>query len=909
MSRRSPIPTTPKKKTEKWQSLRSSDVLKAMGSNISKGLSSSEVGKRLARFGPNELTKKKKRGPLMIFLRQFKSFLIIILIIAAVISLLIDNLIDTVVITTIVILNAIFGFVQEYKAEKTIEALKRLASPEVVVMRGGKKLKTPSKTLVPGDIVFLKEGDKVAADMRIIEAMNLKINEASLTGESMPVLKDTDTVRTESIPEMKNMAFMGTIVTFGRGVGVVTETGMKTQMGHIAQMIESAEEKHTPLQRRLDAFGKKLGILILVICAVVSIMGVLRGNPIIDMFITGVALAVAAIPEGLPAVVTITLTIGLQKLSKENALVRMLPAVETLGCTTVICADKTGTLTRDEMTISKIWLDNKIIRIKGSGYNTKGKFFHEGSPIRPEKNVILKQLLKIGVLCNNTTLEKDGKWHIIGDPTEGAFLVAAAKAGIKQENINNKYPKKNEVPFTSERKMMSTIHSIGKKQLVCSKGAPEILLKRCTKICTGNKVLPLTEREKRKILKINQEMAKEALRVLGIAYKEGTGFSTEKEIESGLTFLGLAGMFDAPREGVKEDIALCKQAGIKVVMITGDHRNTAVAIAKQLDMMKNDGHVITGPEMDSLSETELRKRVEEITVYARVNPEHKVRIVDAFKKKGHIIAMTGDGINDAPAIKKADIGISMGVTGTDVAKEASDMILVDDHFSSIVSAVRNGRSIYDNIKNFIIYLLSSNLGEVLVVFIAMLISFIDPQTGVFVLPIIAVQILWINLVTDGLPALALGTEPPQPDIMKIPPRDPKENILNWNTLIFIFGVGIIMCIGTLYIFAAELPFGVVKARTMAFTILVMFQIFNVLNCRSSKHSIFSTGFFSNRKLILAIMSSILLQLLVIYLPALQPAFGTTALDIWDWLRVIAISISVFIIVQAKMLFSEHRGKK
>jgi Ca2+-transporting ATPase len=898
------------RETESWHELSSDDVLNKIESN-KQGLSSGEAKKRLARFGKNELAEKKKAGKLVIFLRQFKSFLVIILIAAAVISFIVDSMIDMIVITMIVIINALFGFRQEYKAEKTIDALKRLSAPDVVVFRNGKKFKISSKQLVPGDIDFLEQGNRVSADMRVIESMNLKLNEASLTGESAPVVKDTDPVKAKNIADMNNMVFMGTLIAYGRGTAVVTETGMKTQMGHIAEMIESTKEKQTPLQKRLDVFGKKLGVLILVICALVSIIGILHGKPVVDMFLTGVALAVAAIPEGLPAVVTITLTMGLQKLSQHNALVRQLPAVETLGCTTVICADKTGTLTKDEMMISKIWCNNRMIKVGGSGYKPIGKFFSDNTAFNPKKDSTLMEMLKFSVLCNNATLEKDGEWHVIGDPTEGAFIVSAAKAGLDQKALVKKYPRKDEVPFTSERKMMSTVHPLKDKRgmFVCSKGAPEILLKSCTTLNKGGRIVKLTDAERKKILDINHKMADEALRVLAIAYKEGDSFKGESGIESGLTFMGLAGMIDPPRPRVKEDIALCREAGIKVVMITGDHSNTAVAIAKQLNMLKEDSHVVTGSEMSSLSMKELVKMADNITVYARVNPEHKVMIIGALRKRGHIIAMTGDGVNDAPAIKKADIGIAMGVTGTDVAKEASDMILLNDDFSSIVDAVRNGRSIYDNIKGFIRYLLSSNMGEVLTMFIAMLLVFIDPQTGVFVLPLLAVQILWINLVTDGLPALALGTEPAQADIMKMPPRNPNDSILSKETLIFIVFVGVIMCIGTLYIFAAELPMGMEKARSMAFTTLVMFQMFNVFNCRSAKHSLFKIGILSNKKLILAITISILLQLLVLYLPIMQSAFGTTGLGLLDWFNVLVISVTVLIIVQIKMIISERRGRR
>jgi Ca2+-transporting ATPase len=609
------------------------------------------------------------------------------------------------------------------------------------------------------------------------------------------------------------------------------------------------------------------------------------------MIITGIALAVAAIPEGLPAVVTITLALGLQRLAKSNALIRKLPAVEALGSTTVICADKTGTLTKNEMMISKIWYPDKLLNVTGEGYETKGKFYFEEKEIDPKKDEGLALLLKVGALCNNARLEGES---LIGDPTEGAFIVAAEKAGFRKDDLEKAYERTKEIPFSSERKMMTTVNRDPKGgRMACVKGAPEVVLDLCNRIFINGKIKKLERSEREKILEINQNLAKEALRVLGVAYRGVE--ESQKDIETDLIFLGLAGMIDPPREEVAEDILLCKKAGIKVVMVTGDHKNTAIAIAKKLNLFKNHSKVLTGEELDSLSNEELKREAKDVVIYARVNPLHKVRIIDALKKEGHIIAMTGDGVNDAPALKKADIGIAMGIKGTDVAKEASDMILRDDHFSSIVKAVKEGRGIYDNIKKFIQYLLSSNLGEVLIVFVAMLIGFTDPELGTIVIPVTALQLLWINLLTDGLPALALGVDPPSPGIMERPPRNPKERILSKTMLTDIVIVGVLMCMGTLFLFSLNLPFGANKAITIAFTTIVIFEMVRVQSVRMK----YKIGIFSNKKLIIAITVSILLQLIVIYMPFLQPIFKTTSLNVFEWIEIISVGGSVLVIMWIK----------
>jgi Ca2+-transporting ATPase len=887
-----------------WHELDATRVLKKMGSSP-QGISPEEASSRLRTHGTNEIKSEKKINPITIFLGQFKSTLVIILIFATFFSALIGEVIDAIAIFIIVILNAIFGFVQEYRAEKTIEALKRMTTPESIVIRNGKKLRIQSTGIVPGDVVILEQGTRVPADMRIIKTSEMKIDEAILTGESQPVTKETSPLKAAALADRKNMCYMGTVVSYGRGVGVVVSTGMNTEMGKIAHRIEETGEEETPLQKKLAAFGKKLGAIILGICAVVAVTGILRGsllagNPITEKLITtqiinGIALAVAAVPEGLPAVVTVTLALGLRRLARRNALMRRLPTVETLGSTTVICSDKTGTLTRNEMTIRRVWYPGRDISVTGTGYEPKGNFMVNERKIDASRDRQLSSILRTGVLCNNASLEmSDRKWSIIGDPTEGAIIVAGRKAGHQNDDLNREFPRKKEFPFTSERKMMSTVNS-HKGMVVHVKGAPENVLRKCTKIMINGKARTLTTRYRKEILSMNTEFATGALRVLALAIKETRTLpGKEEQAESGLTFLGLAGMIDPPRKTVPRDIGLCKRAGIKVVMITGDHKDTAVAISKQIGIVGERPVALTGEELEKLSRKELCEKARDISVYARVNPEHKVRIVEALRSNGHVIAMTGDGVNDAPALKSADIGIAMGIKGTDVAKEASDMILRDDNFSSIVSAIKEGRGIYDNIKKFIQYLLSSNTGEVLIVFIATLIALVDPETGLILLPL---QLLWINILTDGLPALALGVDPASPDIMDRKPRDPKESILTRRMTTDILIVGIVMCIGTLFLFWLNLPTGGRHAMTVAFTAIVMFEMVRVQTVRSD----YKIGFLSNRVLLLAMSLSIGLQLIVVYAPFLQPIFNTTPLGVWDWVEIIMVSISVMVIMKLRSI--------
>lgn len=853
-----------------WHKLEIQEVFKELETD-DKGLTEGEAKNRLQKYGPNRIEEGKKIPDYILFLNQFKSILIAILIAAMAISIFLGEVLDTIVIFIIVILNAFLGFFQERKAEKALEALKKLAAPNAEVIRKEARI-IPSHELVPGDVIILKVGDKVPADCRIIEESNLKSDESILTGESTPVRKSSCVLSDVPVAERINMLFSGTNIVYGRCKAIVVTTGMQTEFGKIAKMLQVAEEK-TPLQEKLSVLGKQLGIMILAICAIIFVSGFLLGGEITNMFLTAVTLAVAAIPEGLPAVVTITLAIGLQKMAKRNAIIRRLPAVETLGCATIICSDKTGTLTMNEMTVKKLYVNGDIVDVTGEGYGLDGKFLLNGKETKSDE---IELLLEPGLLCNDAELENK-----IGDPTEIALLVSARKYGM--DDLRKKYKREDEIPFDSERKMMSV--KVGEK--IYTKGAVEEVLKKCSRIYKDGRAWVLTDIEKKKILEVNRDFASSALRVLAFAYGEA-----KKMQEKDLIFVGLQAMIDTPRKEVKDAIEKCKSAGIKVVMITGDHRDTAIAIAKELDIL--EGKVLTGEELNSLNDEEFYSIVEDVSVYARVAPEHKVRITDALKKKGHIVAMTGDGINDAPALKKSDIGVSMGITGTDVSKEASDMVLTDDNFSSIVNAIEEGRGIYDNIKKFVYYLLSCNIGEVLVITMAIVLSIVTNSP--LLLPLLPLQILWMNLLTDGLPALALGIEPKEPDVMKRKPRNPKEKILNRHSLTFIIAVGIIMCAATLFMFYMES--NIDKARTIAFTTLVMLQLIFALSARSNL-PLMKIGIFSNKKLLLAIAVSVALQLIIIYMPFLAVAFKTVPLAMMDWMNILGVMITVFIILEFK----------
>ncbi len=843
------------------------------------GLSSQEAEERIKTYGRNELKEKKKKSPILLFLSQFKDFIVIILIIATIISALVHEYADAIVIAIILIVNAILGFVQEYRAEKSIEALKKLAGLKATVLRDGKEEKIDSTLLVPGDVLILSTGEKVPADARIMEAYNLEIQESALTGESLPVRKVPVVLRNKQVSDQSNMIFSGTIITKGRGKAIVVKTGMQTEIGKIATMIQDTEDEETPLQKKLDELGKYLGIGALVLCGVIFAIGLIKGMGLLPIFLIAVSLAVAAVPEGLPAVVTITLAMGVQRMVARHALIRKLPSVETLGSTTVICTDKTGTLTCDQMTVKKVFVNNQIIGVSGEGYDFKGEF-------SSKENIEL--LLKIGLLCNDAKIEE----KLVGDPTEGALIVSAAKHGMLKEDYHKKHPRVDEIPFDSERKLMTTVHRDGDMHVAYTKGAVDVILRLCDRINVDGKVERLTDVYKKRILEVNSDFANQALRVLGFAYKE-VKHGKEKPEEKELIFVGLQAMMDPPRPEVKLAIEKCKKAGIKVVMITGDHKETAIAIAREIGLK---GEALTGAELDKIDD--LSKIVETVVVYARVNPEHKLKIVEALKKHGHVVAMTGDGVNDAPALKKADIGIAMGISGTDVAKEASKMILTDDNFASIVNAVEEGRGIYDNIKKFVKFLLSCNLGELLVIFTAILIG--------MPLPLVAIQILWMNLVTDGLPALALSVEPPEKGIMERKPRKKDEKILDIKSVFVLLMLGLIMTLGVLFLYNMFDPVNNWPlASTVAFTALVLFQMFNVLNWKSEEMNIFKAGVFSNIWLWLAILSSIGLQLLVIYTP-LNVYFKTVPLGLIHWLWIIGVSAMIFIVYQVFVSFKWDR---
>jgi Ca2+-transporting ATPase len=860
------------------------------------GLSSEEAQRRLQEFGPNELTEKKGVTPFQIFIGQFKDIFVIMLLAAIGISVAIGELVDAATIAAIVFLNAIVGFVQEYRSEKAMEAMKQLTAPKARVLRDGKELMIPSREIVPGDIVLLEAGDRIPADARLLEIVDLKTDEAILTGESTAVDKK-DLVLDPKTPvaDRKNSVFMATHITYGRGRAVITSTGMKTEFGKVAEMVQAVETVETPLKQKLTAFAKKLGMIIIAVCVIIFalelyelfVLGTSGIPEIIGAFETSIALAVSAVPEGLPAVVTVSLALGARELAKRNALIRKLSSAETLGATDIICSDKTGTLTKGEKTVRKLFVHNKVIDVTGAGYEPKGEFFIDGKSVYPTQDKDLMLLLRASTLCSNATY--DGT-KVLGDTTEGALIVAAAKAGMVKTEIDQEYPRMQEVPFTSERKRMTTVHRMPDgKVFSYIKGAVEILLDHSQYVLKDGKAVKLTKTEKDQILKTNEDMANQALRVLGIAYKEippiSSGQYDEDNLETDLVFVGLAGMIDPPRVEAKGANELCRKAGIKTVMITGDHKLTAVAIAKELGIMNSDV-ALTGAELDKISDEEFKKIVEEASVYARVSPEHKLRIVKALKDNGHIVAMTGDGVNDAPALKQADIGIAMGITGTDVTREAADMVLADDNFATIVTAVEGGRAIYDNIRKFSFFLLRSNFDELLVIGVFALLG--------LELPLTAGMILWINLVTDGGPALALSLDPPQEDLMSRPPRDPREGILH-GRIASILATFITQFLGTGVLFAIALfvwKRPLAEAQTMAFVQATLQELLIVWNCRSETKNAFRVGFTSNKFLLAAVVLSGLLTVLLPYTGLL----GTAPLGLMDWAIVIPISLSGLLIL-------------
>lgn len=875
---------------EVWHSLTEKDVVRLLESSEN-GLTEKLANERLQRFGANELVREVKRKILSIFLDQFKSFLIIILIIAAIISLLIGELVDGSVILLIVLVNAFLGFYQEFKAEQALEALKKMSEPKSIVLRDGNKKEISSNEIVPGDIIFLEEGKYVPADARLIKTEILKVDESSLTGESLPVQKEPGVLKKEiPVSDMKNMVFSGTHVAYGHGHGIVVSTGMQTQLGKIAAMVQSTERETTPLQQRLEVFGRQIGIVMLVIVAFVFLIGYYKhAATIFELFLFSVSLAIAAIPEGLPAVVTLTLAIGTQEMAKHKAIVRKLLAVETLGSVSVICSDKTGTLTKNEMTVTKIFTDGEFFQVSGIGYEPVGEFFMNKKKIDPNKITALNWILKTSALCNNASFTKIDGHRLLGDPTEGALLVICGKAGLNTEKMREENKFVTEFPFTSERKMMSKVYSDKEGYHSYVKGAPEVILKNSSHIQIGNSVRPLTENQKKQLEEISKEMASEPLRVLAFAYKKvpkEEKYSLQ-QLEENLVFTGFVGMIDPPREEVRDAIKVAKQAGIKTVMITGDHKVTAISVAKNLGIIEKNDMVVTGFELESMSQHEFEEIVEDVAVYARVTPEQKMKILQAFETKGHVVAMTGDGVNDAPALKRADVGVSMGIAGTDVAKGASDLILQDDNYATIVTAIQRGRNIYDNIRKFMRFVLAANFAELSVVTFASLAGLQIPLTPL--------QILWINIVTDTLPATALAVDPPENDLMRRPPRKKGEAILNPGMLGYLVTTSVLMCLVALWVYLWGLQWGIEKARTLVFSVVVVFQLFLIFNCRSENKNVLQMNPFSNKYLIAALISAFLLQFAVIYIAPLQSIFGTYPLDLFDWGVILLFSISAFAI--------------
>lgn len=874
-----------------YYKLKTSEILRLLKSSKS-GLASDDAKKRLQEFGYNELPKDKKFTALIMFINQFKDPLILLLIFAGFLSLFLHELVESIAIFSIVLLNAVLGFFQEYKAEKAIESLQKISAPTARVLRDGKEQKISARDVVPGDILLLEAGDVVPADSRLLEISSLQIDEASLTGESVPSKKIIEPLKPgTSIADQENMAFQGTVVTYGKGKSVVTSTGLKTEFGKLASALRVTKRSETPLQIKFAHLAKQIGIICTILVIIVLVTGFLREMPFAKLILFSLALTVSTIPNSLPLVVTVGLSRGTKELAAKNMLVKKLPAAEGLGSATFICSDKTGTITKNQMTVTEIFQNNEIITVSGSGYEPKGSFLKDDKEIDPSK---LELLFRIGYLCNNAKLsEKDGNYDIIGDPTEGSLTVLAKKGGFQDDEFHKNYSLIEEFPFDSDRKRMSVIYKnkADKKAEVYVKGAPDLLLKVCDKILENGKIRKLTKKDREKILKVNDSFAQNALRVLSLAYKE---LSPSKkysinDVEKNLVFVGLVGMIDPPREEVKNAIIRCTKAGIKVMVITGDHAITTKAVASKVGLFKKNDIVLTGSDIEKMTDSELDEKIEQIRIIARAMPIQKLRVVEALQKKGHIVAMTGDGVNDAPALKKANIGIAMGITGTDVTKEVSEAILVDDNFASIVNAIETGRNIYDKLIKSAKFFLSCNFGEITSVLAAILMG--------FPLPLLPLQILLMNMLTDNFPALGLGFESSEEGIMERPPRDPKEPPLTRMTISLIVFFGIIMGVGTLFMFMNYQSIDLVKAQTVAFTTLVMFQMFAVMSSRTLYPSLKHLNPFSNLWLLGAVCLSILIQISVIYWQPLQAIFGTVSLNFMDWLKIIAVSSLGFVFME------------
>ncbi len=929
-------------KVENWHALSSDEVLQKLGVNTEQGLSSSEVLRRVEQYGYNEL---QERPPVPFWRRvldQLSDFIVMILIVAAVISAVLGDWIEAIVIMAIVVLNTAIGVIQESKAEEALAALKKMAAPDAHVIRDGHRITIRARELIPGDIVILEAGNIIPADVRLLESANLKIEEASLTGESMPVNKQAGAVLAADagIGDRRNSAYMSTMVSYGRGMGVVVGTGMQTEIGKIAEMIQEVEEEETPLQRKLDQLGKTLGVACLVICGIVFAVGVGRVllgitplppgmtllDEIVELFMVAVSLAIAAVPEGLAAVVTICLALGMQEMVKRHALIRRLPAVETLGSATVICSDKTGTLTQNQMTVTQISVLDHEYAVSGRGYTPKGEFMLDGKAVQLRAHPVLQQALWAGLLCNDALLEQSaetqGDYRMVGDPTEGALVVAAAKAGYWAKDFNQNFPRVSELPFDADRKRMTTMHKLANMNGVSPlgvegdlvavvKGAPDMVLDHCTHVQTAQGPAPLTDALRERILKANTHMASQALRVLGMAYRAVDSLPEEPTpglIEENLVFIGLMGMIDPARPEVVPAIQKAKGAGLRTVMVTGDYAATAAAIASEIGVLRPGGRVVSGRELEAMSDADLSAIINDVDVFARVAPSHKVRIVEALRAQGHIAAMTGDGVNDAPALKRADIGVAMGITGTDVTKQTADMVLTDDNYVSIVSAIEQGRVIYSNIRKFVFFLLSCNMAEIAIIFIATLLGWPSPLT--------VIQLLWLNLLSDGAPALALGLERGDPDLMQRPPRPPKEPVINREMIVGVV-VQTVAITATVLLaywrgmvhFAPEMGTDPIRtAQTMAFVTLILSELFRAYTARSERYPLVKLGIFSNKWMQYAIGFSIILLLVVVYVPFLQPIFNTIPLEFDEWLEMLPLILVPSIAAEVQKWISRLRAE-
>jgi P-type Ca2+ transporter type 2C len=943
-----------------WQSQSAEDVLRRLETQIEAGLTSSEAAQRLEQYGPNQLAEKPRPSFFRLVLAQLNNFVIILLIVAALISALLGEWVDAGAILAIVILNSVLGVVQESRAEEALAALKKMAAPEAHILRDGSRITVPSRDLVPGDIVFLEAGNFIPADLRLLEAINLRIEEAALTGESIAIQKNASSIIPPDAPlgDRINTAFMGTTVSYGRGNGVVVSTGMHTQLGLIADMLQTVDQEATPLQKRLDQLGKILGWGALIVCALVFLIGILRAvinssfsiERLVELFMIAVSLAIAAVPEGLPAVVTISLALGMREMVRRHALIRKLASVETLGSATVICSDKTGTLTQNAMTVTQLWVNGNHFEISGGGYVPEGDFRIEGRKVDLQDYPAALTALWIGTLNNDAKIEQfegeDGKptYRIIGDPTEGSILVAAAKAGVLQADLVESYPRAQEIPFDSDRKRMVTIHAIqhmdpadsspiyndGQRSwhAVAVKGAPDVVLRLCSSYqkMDDRSSAPLDDEVRQRILAANDRMTQSALRVLGLAYRLVPVLPqemTSEELENDLIFAGLVGMIDPARPEVQPALEKARAAGIRTIMITGDYPNTARAIAESIHLLRPNHRVMTGAEAGALDEQALIAAVKETDVFARVSPEHKMRIVDALRANDEVVAMTGDGVNDAPAIKRADIGVAMGITGTDVAKETADMVLTDDNYASIVSAIEQGRVIYNNIRKFVFFLLSSNVAEIMIIFI--------PTLAGLPIPLTAIQLLSLNLITDGAPALALAMEKGDPDVMRVPPRPKKESILNGPIQIGILIQTITQTLSTLTAFvlgliwsaqAAGAEIGaswlsflfsfnwqsldISTAETMAFATLSLCEIFRAYTVRSERVSLFSLGVFSNRYMQYAVGFSFVMLMLICFVPGLQTVFNTTFLTLTEWAVIFCLAVIPALVEEITKFFLRLR---